>query len=130
MRQEFDAVGRGYWHCPNLDNKKSSGDTDGPDTEFREPAELASEANLISSKCIDGRHRPILDLDIPARYVPSSTAGHGHLYIDHPLTWEQYEQVLIVLGEVGILEKGYVGAAIRREATFVRPEWVRKPERK
>jgi hypothetical protein len=130
--QEFDEVGRGYWNCPDLDEKahytveeleKLEGQID---NETRVPV-IRSAANLISSLCLDGNHRPVLDFDVPARYEPSTTPGHGHLYIDKPLTWAQYEQLLIVLGEVGILEKGYVGAALRRGATFVRPPWVKKP---
>jgi hypothetical protein len=46
------------------------------------------------------------------------------------MTWENYERLLTVMKEVGILEEGYVGAAIRRKASYVRPEWVKKPEKK
>jgi hypothetical protein len=127
MKQEFDDHGRGYWFCPKLDKKKDSGDPNGPDTEERHPV-LKADANLISSKCLDGEHRPVLDFDIPARYVPSSTAGHGHLYIDKPMSWENYQILLRTLKLVGILEPGYVDAALRRGATFVRPPGVLKPE--
>ena len=72
-------------------------------------------------------HRPVLDLDFPAVVVPSSTAGHGHLYLDKVLTWSQYVKLLEVLAEVGILEPGYVSASIAREFTSVRLPWVRKP---
>jgi hypothetical protein len=41
--------------------------------------------------------------------------------------WVYYEKLLIVLGEVGLLEDGFVKAALRRKATFVRPEGVMKP---
>lgn len=137
LNQGFDDVGRGYWLCPGMDepvfeafttNTEGEKQVDYSSHEYREPS-TARDGNLLSSLCQDGMHRPVLDLDIPTRYEPSSTPGHSHLYIDHPLTWEQYEQVLIVLAEVGILEKGYVGAAIAREATYVRPRWVKKPEK-
>lgn len=132
--QEFDEVGRGYWECPGMDEELREAFTfvdgvrqiDYSSHEHRVES-IKAKANLLSSLCKDGQHRPVLDIDVKARFVPSSTEGHGHLYIDHPLTWEQYEQVLIVLAEVGILEKGYVGAAISRKATFVRPEGVKKP---
>lgn len=129
MTQDFDAFGRGYWLCPDLDKKKDSGDESSTvDTEKRDPV-VKADANLVSSLCVDGRHRPVLDLDVPARYVPSTTPGHDHLYIDLPagLTWEQYEAVLVALGNAGILEPGYVSAARRRHATFVRPQGVKKP---
>lgn len=129
MKQEFDSVGRGYWRLDDLDRRKGSMSDHEAAVIDNEKRELATkdDANLLSSLCLSGFHRPVLDIDIPARYVPSSTEGHGHLYIDKALTWEQYEKLLTVLGEVGILEPGYVGAAIRRKATFVRPEWVKKP---
>jgi hypothetical protein len=124
--QEFDEVGRGYWNCPGLDHVGSSSDTDVEDPhEFREPSTKA-EANLLSSLCADGLHRPVLDIDIPAHFVPSSTPGHAHLYIDQGMTWERYEKLLRALDEAGVLEPGYVNAALTRKATFVRPEWVRK----
>lgn len=126
--QGYDSVGRTYYDAPALDLKgKSSGEDGHEDGEIRNPA-TKETANLISSLCQDGQHRPVMDFDIPARYVPSTTAGHGHLYIDKPLSWEQYQKVLNVLAEVGILEAGYVGAAIRRGASFVRPEWVKKTQ--
>jgi len=125
-RQEFDEAGRGYWRCPELDKRGDSAAPENiPDTEQRDPA-MKDEANLVSSLCFDGQHRPVLDFDIPARYVPSTTPGHGHLYIDVPMSWEKYEAVLIALRDAGVLETGYVGAACRRKATFVRPEWVKK----
>jgi hypothetical protein len=124
--QGYDEVGRAYYNAPHMDLKgKSSGEDGHEDGEVRNPA-TKETANLISSLCQDGQHRPVMDFDIPARYVASTTPGHGHLYIDKPLSWDQYQKVLNVLGEVGILEAGYVGAAIRRGASFVRPEWVKK----
>lgn len=71
-------------------------------------------------------HRPVLDLDFPAVVVPSTTPGHGHLYLDKVLTWSQYVELLEVLGRVGILEPGYVSASIAREFTSVRLPWVKK----
>ncbi len=126
MEQEFDEVGRGYWHCPRLDEKKDSQDPHGPDTEQRDPA-LKADANLISSMCADGFHRPVLDLDIPAKLVPSSTPGNSHLYIDLPITPEKYMALLQALQDAGILQRGYAQAGIRRGATFVRPPNVKKP---
>lgn len=127
MQQEFDEFGRGYWHCPRLDEKKSSADPHGPNTEERNTS-LKVDANLISSKCFDGAHRPVLDLDIPVRLVPSSTPGNSHLYIDKPMSWETYSKLLQALQDAGILEVGYAQAAIRRGASFLRPPGVKKPE--
>lgn len=72
-------------------------------------------------------HRPVLDIDFPMAIVPSTTPGHGHLYLDKVLTWSQYVKLLEVLAEVGVLEDGYVQASIAREFTSVRLPWVKKP---
>ncbi len=176
--QEFDEKGRGYWLYPDL-GKKPYESGKATDDEVRYYPSTKAEANLLASLCDDGRHRPVLDIDMAAeeyesgvliqkglnrydydylkevcadlvgikvetdsegvlRYpifffdegfklVPSSTEGHHHLYIHRAMDWGDYEILLNVLGEVGILESGYVGAAIRRKVTHVRPEGVRKP---
>jgi hypothetical protein len=120
-------VKRRFWHCPRLDD---------PGT-FEEKMEHTNDrkevprfrANLVGSLLQDRKtHAPVLDLDFPAALVPSTTKGHFHLYLDKELTWEQYEQVLLVLGDVGILEPGYVDASIRRKQTFVRKKGVKKQE--
>lgn len=71
-------------------------------------------------------HRPMLDFDFPVALVPSSTPGHSHLYMDRQLTWEQYEKLLTVMAEIGLLEAGYVEASKRRRCTFLRLPWVKK----
>lgn len=71
-------------------------------------------------------HKIVLDLDHPAILLDSSTPGHHHLYVDKTLTWEQYEKLLLVLGEVGLLEEGYVQASLERRYTSLRLPWVRK----
>jgi hypothetical protein len=128
--QGYDKFGRKYVFLADLDKRSGSvGDTESGaiDNEDRQPADEAT-ANLISSETgAPGLHCPVLDFDIPARLIPSTTEGHSHLYIDKPMTWEKYSKLLTVLGEVGILEPGYVGAGLRRGATFVRPPTVKKP---
>lgn len=116
-----------FWHADlgTRSSKQESGEY--PDDE-RQQVERFDQANLIGSLWTDGRHRPTLDIDIPLQYVPSTTPGHGHLtFPTVSLSWDEYKDLLEVLGNVGILEPGYVAAALRREATFVRPPWVRKP---
>lgn len=69
-------------------------------------------ANLVSSQVfydeqkLTAYHTPIIDLDIPAQLIPSTTPGHSHLFIDKLLTDEQYDKLLRVLVEVGIVQKG------------------------
>jgi hypothetical protein len=76
--------------------------------------------NLVSSLTEDGRHMPAIDLDIPHSYLPSSTPGHGHLFIDMPMSWEQYELLLTVLHSVGIIEDGFFRLSLQRKASFLR----------
>ena len=71
-------------------------------------------------------HTPVLDIDVPAALVPSSTPGKHHLYLDVPMTWETYVKLLDVMAEAGILEPGYVGASKARGFTAVRLPWIRK----
>lgn len=71
-------------------------------------------------------HTPVLDIDVPASLVPSSTPGKHHLYIDVPMSWDDYCKLLDVMAEVGILEPGYVSASKARGFTAVRLPWVRK----
>lgn len=99
------------------------------DDETRTPVEDTADANVVSSHFGGVRsdfHRPVLDIDFPAALVPSTTPGHFHLYLDRALSWEDYEKLLRVLGEVGILEPGYVNVSIERKHTAVRVPWIRK----
>ena len=100
-----------------------------------------SEANCVSSY-IEGsgddraedeaewrystRHKPVLDIDIPCLLLDSSTPDNHHLFIDKEMSWRQYMRLLEVLGDVGILEPGYVHASINRNASWVRVPWVKK----
>lgn len=91
------------------------------------------QANLITSRttssalaAFGGHHKPVIDIDMPVKVIPSSTPGHCHLYIDRTLRWDQYVELLKVLAKVGILESGYVDASLQRGYTAVRLPWVRK----
>lgn len=100
---------------------------EGVTTEPREVAEI-KDANLISSRLTDGFHSPVLDIDYGARLIPSSTPGHFHLYLDDlRLTWDEYEELLLVLARLGVIEPGYAAASIDRRQTMVRKPGVTKP---
>jgi len=75
-----------------------------------------------------GRHKVVLDIDLPAKLIPSSTEGHFHLYIDHEIEHDAYMKLLDVMCEVGLLEVGYVRASEERGHTAARLPWVKKPE--
>lgn len=73
-----------------------------------------------------GTHKPVLDIDMPVKAIPSSTPGHFHLYIDKEMSWDDYVKLMKVMAEVGILEEGYVNASISREYSACRLPWVKK----
>ena len=86
----------------------------------------ADQANLVGSSGADGLHHPVVDLDVPAFLVPSSTPGHSHLYINVAVPWEGYLKLLDVLAELGIVEPAYVSHSKEQGQTLVRVPWVRK----
>lgn len=73
-------------------------------------------------------HKLVIDIDMPAVLVPSSTPGHFHLYVDNVMTWGQYVALLRALAAANIVEPGYVKAAERRGFTAVRLPWIKKPK--
>lgn len=93
--------------------------------EDRQPS--AEDANVVSSHDIySSSHFPIIDLDFPHEYVPSSTPGHAHLYLERPISrWRLYA-LLWGLYVGGAIEKGYFLWSLRRGGTFVRRPGVRK----
>lgn len=100
------------------------------------PADRLEEAEVVTSYTGGSKkglwgdaeklHRPILDIDIPMHIIPSTTEGHGHLYIDKELTWWEYKRLLEVLADCGIIERGYLNVSIAREHTAVRLPWIKK----
>lgn len=86
------------------------------------------DANLVTSR-IEGTnlHRVVLDIDMDAALVPSSTPGHHHLYINKSLDWTAYTKLLRALVDAGIVQRGYAEASISRGYSAVRPPWVHKP---
>ncbi|AVP42732.1 hypothetical protein SEA_SCHOOLBUS_77 [Mycobacterium phage SchoolBus] len=110
--------------CGRTDLDGSSGGPVAP--EDLTPTAL-TDANVVCSKQRDSDlHIPILDLDMDAMLLRSSTYGHYHLYIDKPMSWENYCKLLDVMAEVGILEQGYVDVSKKRSMTQVRTPWTKK----
>lgn len=95
-----------------------------------DPAETLETAEAVSSKVtaawVPDRHVIAVDVDVPAWLVPSSTEGHSHLYVDLEMSWEDYKEWLLASAKIGLLEEGYVNAAIQRGMTSVRTPWTRK----
>lgn len=106
-------------------------DSDGQLDEIEDRKKVAEdEGNIYSSQLAmdNNKHCPSLDIDFMCELIPSSTDGHFHLYIDAPMSWDEYQELLHVLAKVGILQEGYVGASIKRGATFLRKPGVYKEE--
>lgn len=126
---------QGFWVNFKRPKTPEYGDDYWPTPVKDEQANLTS--SVVADTMIEGgfwpshdavMHAPALDIDVPARLVPSSTPGHSHLYIDVPMDWATYSNLLRALGAAGILETGYVEASIRQGATFLRPEGMTKEE--
>lgn len=93
---------------------------------LRKPSKFR-RANLVSSLCVDGKHRPALDIDVPCELIPSSTEGHAHLYFPTvSLSWEQYQKLLTVLAECKIIEKGFSDMSIKSGQSLLRLPGVKK----
>lgn len=76
--------------------------------------------NLYISRRGDGSHLPVIDLDYPAKLVPSRTNGHWHLYLDKNVEWSKYQKVLLALADAGLVEEGYANASIANGYSGVR----------
>lgn len=93
------------------------------------------QATLVTSKLVPmtppawdlSMHWPVIDIDLPCAWVPSTNDGHGHLYINHPVTFEGLIEILTVLNKHGIVQDGYLHAAKIRGYSAVRLPGVRKP---
>lgn len=95
----------------------------------RVETEEDEQGNLFSSEVHgeDGMHVPTLDIDkINVEVLESTTPGNYHLYIDKPITWDLYMELLMVLAKCGICQEGFVGLSIARGASFLRQPHVKK----
>lgn len=74
-------------------------------------------------------HKLVLDIDLPAKLIPSTTPDHYHLYIDKEIPADKYWDLVQAFVDAGLVEEGYLGASMRRGYTSARLPWVRKPVR-
>lgn len=107
--------------------------TESFDSSYDDERKIAGweNANLISSYAYtraDGveMHTPIIDLDIEHMIVPSTTPGHGHLYINKEITYNQYLSLLEKMAECGIVQRGIVGQCQKYKGTTVRLPHIKK----
>lgn len=128
-----DEYGRYCGYVPQEVLDKSSNNA-GSNAE--DPPEGKNE-NLITSRLHIGvevekdkwYHRPVIDIDFPARLVPSSTDGHFHLYLDGVLVpHDKYMYLLAALASCGIISDGYQRYSTDRGYTAVRMPGNFKPK--
>jgi hypothetical protein len=95
--------------------------------EVRQPATVP-DANISTSIREDApeHHALLLDLDVPAWLIPSSTPGHSHLYVDVHIREAEYFQLLDALANAGVIQRGYADASKRRGGTALRLPWIKK----
>jgi hypothetical protein len=104
------------------------------ETERSLTAELSDATNVITSVIRPAAflpfdqplHNVVLDLDLSATLLPSSTPGHFHLFIERPMTWETYLNLIDAMVAAGLVEPGYRDASATRGHTAVRLPWIKK----
>lgn len=85
------------------------------------------ESNVIISETKRGKHKPLLDLDFSHTYVPSSTPGHGHLYIHEDYDYQSYLNMMRCLRDSNLIQPGVFNSLERNGYNAVRLPWIRKP---
>lgn len=131
------ALSERKWRYVTHWTESADDNPEGEDPDSRPLADI-DEANVVTSENwyyeeireknpnYDHVHLPVLDLDCRHTYIPSTTPGHGHLLLDVALNQEQFENLLNVLAECGILDYGYAKASLTRGYSAVRLPWIRK----
>jgi hypothetical protein len=124
----FDSLSR-FKHLLYKVTKWTTNSGDGW-SDTRELVSDLDEANIITSQLADkpGYHTVMLDLDVPAKLVPSSTDGNSHLYIDVEVDWHSYVRLLHALAECGIIERGYLNVSVKNHLTSLRLPWVKRED--
>lgn len=88
----------------------------------------AERANIMTSEIegATGYHRVVLDIDMHAELIPSSSPDHFHLVIDKVVKQDKYFALLNALADAGVVEEGYARASLARGYSAIRVPWVRK----
>lgn len=86
-----------------------------------------SESNVVTSRLrANDHHKVVIDLDMDAVLLPSSTPGHHHLIVDKTMPWADYKKLLGSLRDAGLIQEGYYKASINRGASVIRTPWTKK----
>lgn len=132
MKQKLNKS-RTTWLAPEMkpyDNRSPMDILTGLDIRHRVPEE---ESNVVSSRLGDDEallraHMPIVDLDYPHEYVPSSTPGHAHLYLNVEIGRARWICLMLGLWIGGVVSRNYMLWSFRRMANYARQPWVSKAD--
>lgn len=81
---------------------------------------------LFSSETEGGKHKILIDLDCDHVYVPSSTSGHGHLYVNQELPLNEYLRLLRVLADVNVISYDWYDVVCSNQRAFLRHPDMKK----
>lgn len=106
----------------------SSSQTFDPNYNDERKESSIQDANLVTSivSAKYNMHTVMLDIDLPAKLIPSSTPGHYHLYIDKTLHEDDYGTLLRALNKAGIIQDGIVGQFETHGCTSLRLPHIKK----
>lgn len=99
-----------------------------PPTErvVRDNVPLHEATGVGSALGVSGYHMPVLDIDMDAVLLQSTTPGHHHLIINTSMDWPDYLKLLDALVDAGIVQAGYRDAAKNRGESWIRTPWTVK----
>lgn len=82
--------------------------------------------NAITSKIEAANyHLPLFDVDRVGWHVlRSRTDGHSHIYVEQPITWEQYSTVIRALLEANLIDPRWAEATLRQGCATLRLPWM------
>lgn len=114
---------------------KWASSSDANQDDERIEADLHEDANVVCSRRVDdpwfgsrNLHSVMLDLDVPAWLVPSSTEGHSHLYVAVSAKEEDYFAFLDAAAKIGVITPTYAEVSKKKGGTRLRLPWVKKSE--
>ena len=103
--------------------------SEGDETGYFELQKLPAgheNATAVTSELPDGRHMPVIDIDLECMLIPSTQEGHFHLYINKPMEWEKFTAILEALEAAGVIGPGYLRYTKKRGYATVRYPGVTK----
>lgn len=103
--------------------------SEGDETGYFEVPRLPADhenATAVTSELPDGRHMPVIDIDLECMLVPSTETGHFHLYINKAMEWEKFVAMLEAMQEAGVIGPGYLRYTKKRGFATVRYPGVTK----